>query len=49
MKKKESKNEMNELRMSLRALFGSVQKIQEVAKKEKKNPKPKDGNAENTK
>jgi len=45
MKKKESKNEMNELRKSLRSLFGSVQKIQEG----KKNPKPKDGNAENTK
>jgi hypothetical protein len=49
MKKKESKNEMNELRTSLRAFFGSVQKIQEENQKGKKNPKPTDGNAENTK
>ena len=46
MKKKETgKSEMNELRKSLRSLFTSVNKIQEESKKEKKNPKPKDGHA----
>ena len=49
MKKKESKNEMNELRTALQSLFGSGDTIQEEAKKEKKNPKPTDGNAQNTK
>lgn len=35
MKKKENKNELNELRKSLRSLFGSVNKIQEESKKKK--------------
>ena len=50
MKKKETgNNEINELRKSLRSLFGSVNKIQEESKKDKQNPKPTDGNAQNTK
>jgi hypothetical protein len=50
MKKKENENqELNDLHKALHSFFGSVQKIQKENQKEKKNQKPKDENAENTK